>query len=490
MTKLREPSLLFILIGLLSACSTPTPQTSLPLTIPPQWQTSLPPDNPQATSNHVGNISNWWQQQTDPFLATLIEAAQVASPSVAQAFSRIAAARLELTVKHSARRPSLDASMGATRAHGGADDPPTTTLEAGLQTVWEIDLFNQKRDAMSAANMQLEGSQAQWHDARTLVAAEVANLYFDHATCRQLRELAQTDAHSWHETSRISQLSAKQGMLSHATVAQIEANAAQAGIRVIEQETQCSHSLKAMVALTGMDEADLKTQLARAQAQPAKARPVAVAALPAHMLRQRPDVFAAERNVSAASLQIGIAEARQYPSLTLNGAIGISRQASNDQKQTLHSWSIGPLTLNYPIFDAGQRKANIQLAKIQYQEAVISYTNRVRTAVQEVEQALLNLHGADLRQREADRASQNHAQILAATKARQSQGMASLLELEEARRLALTAQNTQLSLQLERNRAWVALYRALGGGWDAKATIDPATTATPTATTPNTSNQS
>ncbi len=470
MIKLREILSPFLILGLLSACSTPTPQATPPLFIPPQWQTSLPPNNALTTPNQAGKLSLWWQQQTDPVLASLIDAAQLASPSVAQAFSRIQAAKLELTAAYSARFPSLDATAGATRAHNVPAVGPTTTLQAGVQTAWEVDLFHEKRDANSAASLQLEGSQAQWHDARTLVAAEVANLYFEYATCQQLHKLAQADANSWHETARISQLSAQHGMLSNTMMAQTRASAAQASIRLIEQTTQCEQRLKALVALTGIEEGALKTQLDQALAQAVLARPVAVAALPAQMLRQRPDIFAAERNVTAASLQIGVAEAKQYPSLSLNGSIGILRQNNNSRQQTLHSWSIGPLTLNYPLFDGGQRQANILVAKAQYQEAVISYTSRVRLAVKEVEQALLNLQGADMRQSAADLVSQSYAQTMAATQAKQSQGLANLLELEEARRLALTAQTTQLSLQLERNRAWVALYRALGGGWDASVT--------------------
>ena len=466
MIQLREISIPFFMIGLLSACSTSVPHAALPHAIPQQWQASLPSGNTPTTTS----LSLWWQQQTDPFLAALIEAAQVASPSVAQAFSRIQAARLELAAAHSAQLPSLDAAASASRAHNQIGLPPASTLQASLQSAWEVDLFHEKRNANLAASAQLEGSQAQWHDARTLVAAEVANLYFDYSTCQQLRELAQADSQSYGETARISLISAKHGLLSNAMVAQTQASAAQANIRLIQQETQCGLSLKALVALTGMEEPALKARLTQALAQPVQARPLAVSAVPAQMLRQRPDIFAAERNVATASLRIDVAEAKQYPSLSLNGSIGIVRQANNGPQNTLHSWSIGPLTLSYPLFDGGQRQANIHSAKAQYQEAVAAYTSKVRVAVKEVEEALLNLHSADTRQREADQLSQSYAQTMAAITAKHRQGLASLLELEDARRLALTAQSTQLSLQLERNRAWVALYRALGGGWDAKAT--------------------
>ncbi|MEN9868945.1 MAG: hypothetical protein RL748_4535, partial [Pseudomonadota bacterium] len=181
------------------------------------------------------------------------------------------------------------------------------------------------------------------------------------------------------------------------------------------------------------------------------------------LLQQRPDVFAAARNLDAASLEISVAKARRYPSLTLNGSIGLLRQGNSGA--SVQTWSIGPLTLAYPLIDGGQRSANVALAEANYREADSSYRSKVRIAIKEVEEALLNLHDAQLRQQDANIVSQRFASTLAATQAKLSQGMASKMEMEEVRRQALSAQSTQLTLQLERNRAWVALYRALGGGW-------------------------
>jgi outer membrane protein TolC len=181
-------------------------------------------------------------------------------------------------------------------------------------------------------------------------------------------------------------------------------------------------------------------------------------------------VFAAERDVVVASAQVGSAKAQRYPRLTLSGSVGALRFSSMGREANLDTWSFGPLAVTLPLFDGGQRQANVRSAEAAYAQSVSVYRGKVRQAVREVEEALVNLQSTDARKQDAVVATAGYAQSLSATQARYSQGLASLMELEEARRNALTAESAQLSLGLERNRAWVSLYRALGGGFEADQT--------------------
>jgi outer membrane protein TolC len=156
--------------------------------------------------------------------------------------------------------------------------------------------------------------------------------------------------------------------------------------------------------------------------------------------------------------------------LNLSGSIGRLRYDSEGSTTNLNTWSFGPLVLSLPVFDGGQRAANVTAAQARYFEAVTLYRAVVRQAVREVEEALVNLQATEARRADAAVSERGYKQLLAATQARHAQGLASLMELEDARRLALASESTQLALQLERNRAWVALYRALGGGFDPDAT--------------------
>ena len=142
------------------------------------------------------------------------------------------------------------------------------------------------------------------------------------------------------------------------------------------------------------------------------------------------------------------------------------RMRSNGDDQEGTTWSFGPLAVTMPIFDGGQRAAAVKSSEAHYQAVVMAYQGKVRQAVREVQEALINLHSTQARSEDAKVSTQGYAQSLAATQSRFGQGLASLVELEDARRNALASESAQLNLGLELNRAWVALYRALGGGFE------------------------
>jgi outer membrane protein TolC len=131
----------------------------------------------------------------------------------------------------------------------------------------------------------------------------------------------------------------------------------------------------------------------------------------------------------------------------------------------LQTWSIGPLALTVPIFDGGRRAANVDAAQARYEEAAALYAARVRQAVREVEEALVNLESARARGHDARTAAEGYRTSFVATEARYRSGLASLVELEDARRTLLAAETALLGLQRENAASWIALYRATGGGW-------------------------
>ncbi len=444
-------------------CANFMPPTQVDAQVAPQWQAPLPH---QGT---VSTVGQWWQQQGDPLLAELIDAAQAVSPSVAQALARVDAARATRAAANAALLPSLDASASASRGVNQPNVPLATTQIIGLQAAWELDLVGANRAVSRAADAQVLGVQAQWHDARVSIAAEVANSYYSLSTCTQLLSVARQDAASRQETARLAGLSARAGFTAPSTAALARASAADSNSRVTQQAAACALDTKALVALTGLSEPDLKQKLAPALIKHAQAAPFLIASVPAHTLTQRPDVFAAERDVIVASAQVGAAKAQRWPRLSLNGSIGALRTTSQGSTTNLDTWSFGPLSLSLPLLDGGQRAANVTSAEANYTQAVAVYRGKVRQAVREVEEALVNLQSADARKADAEVSITGFAESLQATQARYSQGLASLVELEDARRSSLAAQSAQLALVLERNRAWVALYRALGGGFDATA---------------------
>ena len=447
----------------LSACSSFMPPTQVSMDAPAQWHAPLP------HQGSVGSMTQWWQQQGDPLLVELIAAAQAVSPSVSQALARVEASRAQQAAAHSALVPNLDAQVSGSRAVNQPGFPVTNTQQVGLQAAWEIDLVGANRAVSRAAQANVEGSQAQWHDARVSVAAEVANRYYSLSTCTQQLALARRDATSRQETARLTEINAKVGFVAPSLGAMARASAADSSSRVTQQAALCELDTKALVALTAFSEPLLKEKLALALVKPAQIATISIASVPAQTIAQRPDVFSAERDVIVASAQVGAAKAQRLPRLSLGGTIAGTRLTTNGVDQDGTTWSFGPLAVSLPIFDGGMRAAAVTSAEANYQTVVTVYRARVRQAVREVEEALVNLHSTDARTPDARVSTQGYAESLAATQARFGQGLSSLVELEDARRNALASESAQLNLTLERNRAWVSLYRALGGGFEPQA---------------------
>lgn len=444
--------------------------------LPPQWQAPLP------HAGSLADLSQWWQAQGDPLLVELIDAAQNASPDVASARSRIVQARAARTTADAALLPGVDASVSAAREPsqtlGGNGQPiggVATTVQGGLQASWEIDLFGANRASVDAAQARLDGAQAQWHDARVVVAAEVATQYTALRHCERLLVLARADAASRAETARLAELAGSAGFQAPAEVALARASAAEARGRATQQRALCDLDVKALVALASLAEPDLRQKLALAGANTAFFAPFSIATVPAQALRQRPDLLQAEREVAAASAELGSAQAQRYPRLTLAGSVGALYYRSGGVTVSSGTWAVGPLALSVPLLDGGRSAAAVDAAEARYVEAAALYQARARRAVREVEEALVNVQATADRSEDARLATEGYRAALAGTSARYRSGLASLPDLEEARRNALSAETTQVGLQRERSTAWIALYRAVGGGWnaDAAATVRP-----------------
>ncbi|NUZ04363.1 efflux transporter outer membrane subunit [Piscinibacter koreensis] len=452
----------------LAACaSAPEPQADLAAasraSIAGSWQTALP------HGGDVGALARWWQQFDDPALSALLGAADRASPSLATAEARIAQARAARVAAGAALLPSADATASLLRGRQDLTLPLGTSATVGLQASWELDVFGAGRAGRSAADARLAASEAAWHDARVAVAAETANTYVSLRACEAQLEQTRIDAQSRAETARLTRLSTDAGFESRANEALARAGAAQASSNATQQRQRCDSLVKALVELTALPEPQLRDQLAGATARLPAPAALDVPSVPATALAQRPDVFAAAQNVVAAAADVGRADALRYPRFGLAGSIGASQLRGAGIEVTGTTWTLGPVSVSVPVFDAGVRRANVEDARARYAEATASYAATLRRAIREAETALVTLQASAERRTAAAAAVEGFAASFRAVEARYRSGFGSLFELEDARRNALTAQNALIELDRERVAAWITLYRALGGGWTAEA---------------------
>ena len=445
----------------LTACAAVGPNYQAPAPAAPStWQAPLP----QAHGGNVGQLTQWWQQFDDPVLAQLVTQAEAGSPTLASAWASIEKARATLRSAGASAWPAVNGSASASRGNQLQTATGTTTgnsRSAGLDASWERDLFGKLRRSTEAAEARLQARTADWHDARVSLAAEVADTYVQYRACQLLADAYEREQLSNAETEKATAAAVKAGFNAPADGALARASLASARSTLVQQKGQCELLVKSLVYLTGADEPALRALMGPGNGQVPRPAALEVQAVPADVLRQRPDLASLERELAATSAEIGVAEADLYPSLSLGGSVTVS---ATSLVSPATAWSFGP-SLSLPLFDGGQRRAAIDSAQATYDGALASYRQGVRTVVKEVEQALVNLDSTARRAEQADSAAREYRDYFRAIEANWRAGSDSLLTLEEARRSALSAEVTRLTLQRDRVEYWIALYKALGGGW-------------------------
>lgn len=467
---LRRRGLATALALALTACATPPPAQLAPAEVATTWWAPTLPH--QGTAQ---DLAMWWSRFNDPLLADWIAQAQRRSPNVAAARAQVFAARAALVGAEQQGRPQMAGVFSGSRAFTDPTTPVATVLSAGVQASWAIALWGEDVSRMSAAQAQQDAAGAGWHEARVLVAAETAQAYFGLRLCREQLLVARADRDSRQRTADAHAITEKAGLTAPAVAALARASAAESAARLSQLDEQCERQVKSLVALTGVPEPRVRAPMAESAHWNAPPEPLLqVPGVPADLLRQRPDVYRAQRQWVAAAQGLGLAEAALRPSLSLSGNLMVNRVRAAGVSATVDTWSLGPLTLSLPLLGRDRLHAEVAAAQAQLDAAAVAYQSVVRQAVAEVEQSLVSLAAVRERAGSVALAAEGYRRTLEATASRHQAGLASLNELEDARRAALAADNAALSLRQEQLAAWVRLYVALGGGFEPSAASDQA----------------
>lgn len=468
---------------IVSGCTAIGPDYQPPKTrIPDTWTAPIP------HGGELAALQDWWAQFEDQTLINLIEAAEADSPSLQRALASIDSARANLGTAESARWPTLNGTgrvnrtrqLGSAGGSGGAlgmtagQDSITATYgtrSVGFDTSWELDLFGKARRNAEAAEARLAAQTHDWHEARVSLAAEVADTYVQYRGCQLLVDVYQQELTSMETTDRATRQSVAAGFTSAADGSRTRASMAGTQSKLEAQQVSCRLLMTALQSLTGIAPDTLSGWLAQPADHLPKPRAFRIDRVPADALRQRPDVAALERRLAATSAEIGAAKADLYPGLSLSGDIALTTYSL--LSSSVRTWSFGP-ALTLPIFDGGRRRAVVRRAEAGYRIAYADWRQGVKKAVREIEEALVNLDGANRRRSKAAEAAAMHQAYYESVQAQWQEGGRTLLELEDARRLALEAEVEHLGLLRDQVQYWVALYKAIGGGWSAESIKDEA----------------
>lgn len=422
-------------------------------------------------SNGDVSMAAWWSAFNDRRLSGLVDSGLAQNLTVLQAIERINAASASVTVAASSGLPSLNAGASEdVSGQGGKlrnQKDVRSTTSGGLSLSWLLDFFGQVKRSKESAQASLDAAYANVDVARLALLSDLVATYIDARYYQERIELARKNLKSRQETLALTRFQLEAGAASRLDVVQAEGLVNSTLSDIPGLETQFRVSAHHIATLLGLPASTLISDMQKPARQPvARFRPRA--GVPADLIRNRPDIRRAERELAAAVADIGVAEAQLYPTITLGGSISPSYIGSKSVKGALTSWSFGP-SLNLPVFDGGRLRANVDITESNARNQYLAWKAAVLQAVEEVENALAAV-SRDARAVEALRAEvKSYEEALQLSTASYKDGASSLLDVLDAQRSVSDAQARLAQAVQQMAKDYVSLNVAIGGGYAPEA---------------------
>ena len=430
------------------------------------WQSDL---NTTTATQEI-EAEAWWQQFNDPLLSELIAGALKENRDLDVALANIERARALRRVAGGGYYPSLDASGSASRSRFsrqtgvGANTGTRNTFSASLDASWELDLFGRTRRAVEAADAQIQASEAARGGLKLSVVAEVATNYFEaRGLQRQLAVTAQ-DIGLLREMEEIARAQSELGVTTELDLTRAIGERETFEAKLPNLEAEIAARIYRISVLTGQAPAFHAKALQESRPLPMPPDLVPVG-LPSQILRRRPDVQQAERELAFATAGIGVAKADMFPSFSLTGSIGSSARVFSDlfTPATL-TRSVGS-ALAWPIFAGGSLTAGVDVAEADAKAALATYEQSVLLALEDGEASLMRYGKEWQTLKRLKSAEATRQQAFEIARLRYEAGEDSFLVILDAERALITTRNDIISSETRILTGLAQLYKALGGGW-------------------------
>ncbi|TPM99831.1 efflux transporter outer membrane subunit [Mesorhizobium sp. B2-1-3A] len=434
------------------------------LPMPANWSGEKPTKSVQPAQ-----LSQWWQRLRDPQLNTLVAEAVAGNLDVATAKAKIREARASYRQSAGTLLPSVDGSGSVTRNKSSATTAGTNSIyseyQSGFDASWELDLFGANRRGVEAARYGVDAAQEELRSTLLTLVGDVAS-YYTQARGYQARiALARRSAVSQRQTAELTRTMALAGSATAADVAKAMGQAASTEAEVPTLEASYAEAVHRLSVLTGRPPAALSERLKRGKPIPSPRLPMPTG-IPADILLSRPDVRMAERQYAQYTAKVGQAEAARYPSVSLTGNISTAALNLGDLgKNSSIGWSFGP-SLSVPLFNAGQLQAAADVARAQRDQYFIAYRASVLTALEDVENALVLMAQERIRIGKLASSAKSYGEAANLEGTLYKAGETSLLDVLDAQRSLYTAEDSLLQSRVLLATNYIALNKALGGGWD------------------------
>jgi NodT family efflux transporter outer membrane factor (OMF) lipoprotein len=444
------------------------PQTELPSA----WVglTHAPGAQPSVATDAPADLSEWWRTFDDPKLTTLIQGALRANLDVQMAEARLRQARAERGIAAGAAWPTVDASVSGQRQHQAATSLAPAragnVYQAGLDAGWELDIFGGARRSIESAEAGIQAAQDDLRDVQVSLAAEVALDYVQLRGFQQQIVIAQRNLEAQQKTADITRERFAAGFVGALDVANADALVATTQSQVPVLETSARQAIYALSVLLARPPADLVQELSETEPLPTTP-PEVPAGVPSDLLRRRPDIRRAEAQLHAATAQIGVATADLFPRFSLTGTVGWMGDLLHGWFTTANrSWTLGP-SAEETLFQRGKVSA-VRVQEALRDQSFLDYRKTVLGALQDVEDSLVSFSKEwEHRKALADAVAANRKAVSLATEL-YTEGQTDFISVLDAQRSFFTSEDAFVQSTRSTATDLIALYKALGGGWDAR----------------------
>jgi len=467
----------------LTGCATVGPDYVRPdVPVPTQWNgesSGLP-----AGQLDTKRISEWWSTLNNPELTSLVNRAIQKNTDLRKARARVREARAHRGVSRAALFPSVDASgslqhtrssaqtgiavgsnlLSADSNAQGGGPAESDIYSTGFDASWELDLFGGKRRAVEASQAELEASEEDLNDVLVSLIGEVASNYVDLRSFQTRLSIAEANRDAQQETYQIVLWRSEAGLTTDLDVEQAKYNLEQTKAQIPTLQTGIEKTKNRLAVLLGLNPGSLEKELAERKSIPVASQEIAYG-IPADVLRNRPDVRRAERQLAAETARVGVQTAELYPKLTLSGSIGLEALSlSNLLSASSTVYSYGP-SFKWNIFNARSVRQNIEVQSAVQEQALITYEASVLSALEEVNNALTAYAKEQSRRQSLLEASQAAERAAGLAQNQYSSGLIDFQTVLDSQRSQLNFQELLVVSEAAMTSDLISLYKALGGGW-------------------------
>ncbi|MBK8978269.1 MAG: efflux transporter outer membrane subunit [Planctomycetes bacterium] len=410
-------------------------------------------------------LRRWWAVFDDELLTALIDKAVADNLDLRVALARVSEARARVGIARAGGAPQVGIGAGVEQARDLSTGFATRTrATAGLDASWEIDVFGRIARGVEAATAEYQATAEDRRDVQVSLVAEVARAYLSVRALQERLAAAASNIESQREILALTETRKRDGLASGLDVSQARQVLASSEAAVPPLRIALAREINTIAVLVGEHPRELHGRLSEPRPIPVPPASIAVG-VPAELVRQRPDIRAAERRLAAQTARVGVATAELYPSFSIDGSLGLQSLGGNLLDAGSRSLALGP-SMRWNLFTAGRVRNQIKVEDARVEQTLLLYERAVLSALEEVESAMTAFTEQRVRVDAVETAAEASRETLRLATRLYREGLIGFQEVLDAQRQVFANESSVAEARGLGATASVQLYRALGGGWD------------------------